>query len=194
MMTESDAWKWLAEEEAEREAEEGDFSPAERDDGRGWARQVDAAVAKAREDKEAAAVGAGLGRAFDRTLTTPSLVAEEMRRRSNYLRSRPMRGYRQSELEMLRELDGIEAEARALDERRQQAGEEVLAEELADLGCSVFAVRGRYADLLRMIGEPFPSRAAPEKPEDRRRELSAIEAFLARKRARASDPSTPEGK
>ena len=193
MMTENEMWKRMSEMEEEREAEERGSPAAERDDGRGWSRQVEAAVSRAREEKEAAEAKADLGGGFAKALTSPSVIAEEMARCSGYLRSRPMRGQRGLELEILGELDQIEASARALEARQDELGEVGLALEVEVLACTVYAVRGRYADLLGLLGEPWPARAKVEDPEARTKELADIEAFLERKRARAKTPA-PEGK
>ncbi len=114
-------------------------------------------------------------------------IAAEMKRRSDHLRSRPMQK-RTADRErlMLRELDAIEADARAV-VRGEACGTLSPFEAAAEceaLSLAAFAVRGRYHDLLRSQDEPWPSRASPESGEARRAELDAIEAFLERKRIR----------
>ncbi len=151
----------------------------------------DAEVAKLVEDQQEAKEAAEAASDFRPTmeaLLSPGRVADEMLERSRYLRSRPLQNMKRMELEILSELDTIEAQARALDVQRQlgAVSEAQVALEMGDLGLAVYAVRGRYADLLQLQGERFPSRTKPPDPEERKRELAQIDAFLARKRARQS--------
>jgi hypothetical protein len=159
---------------------------AEAEDGSGlWDETVNAVLVFGRELQEARAAARDM-RISKRALEDPARVAAEMKRRSDYLRSRPMRaGFHQRELTMLSELDVIEARARALELQRHRGSISATqaAGEMEELGLAVFAVRGRYADLLAAMGEPWPSRPKHD-PEARKRELEEIEAFLAKKRER----------
>jgi hypothetical protein len=152
-----------------------------------WESQIAQVLAEAREAKEVADAASDF-RPSVHALTSPGRIAEEVLERSRYLRSRPLKNMKRAELAMLVELDSIEAQARALELQRQLGtlSEIQVATETATLGMEVYGVRGRYADLLRMQGEPFPSRTKPLDPEARKRELAEIDAFLARKKARQS--------
>lgn len=151
----------------------------------------DAEVAKLMEEQQEAKEVADAASDFRPTieaLLSPGRVADEMLERSRYLRSRPLQNMKRRELEILSELDTIEAQARTLNTQRQlgAVSDAQVAAEMAELSLAVFAVRGRYADLLHMQGEKVPSRTKPPDPADRKRELEQIDAFLARKKARQS--------
>ena len=152
-----------------------------------WDAEVAKLVAEQQEAKEVADAASDF-RPTVEALLSPGRVADEMLERSRYLRSRPLQNMKRRELEILGELDAIEAQARALNTLKQlgAVSEGQVAAEMGDLSLAVFAVRGRYADLLAMQGERFPSRAKPPDPAERKRELEQIDAFLARKKARQS--------
>jgi len=147
-------------------------------------RQLEAELERQKADREAAA---DLVRPLH-TPVTARRIAREVFNRSQYLRSRPMQEgvMARWELEILGELDLIEAQARALDVQSQLGSVSPIqvAQETALLGRALFAVRGRYADLLIALGERFPARAKPEDPKARALELADIEAFLLRKKER----------
>ncbi len=117
----------------------------------------------------------------------PGRVAYEMHRRSRYLRTKtgPVRTHK-VEQEVLGELDTIEAQARDLEERQKRgvlAGAE-LASELTKLALAAFAVRGRFRGLLATQDLAVPPQAQRPSPEERQRELDAIERFMQQKQRR----------
>lgn len=163
---------------------EDDDEGLELEVGRGEVRLVLEADREARE----ARLAARDMRISARARTDPARVSAEMKRRSDYLRSRPLRGgFYKRELAILGELDAIEAAAREVEELRQLGAisDSRAAAETEALGPALFAVRGRYADVLDAIGGACPSRGLPD-PEARQRELSQIDEFLARKAQRAA--------
>ena len=153
-----------------------------------WEAQLPAALERqleeAKAEREAAA---DLVRPLHVPITARR-IARDVANRSQYLRSRPLREgtLGRWELEILEELDEIEAQARALDVQSQLGSVSSLqvARETAELGNALFAVRGRFADLLIALGERHPARAKPEDPKARAQELAEIEAFLLRKKER----------
>lgn len=158
------------------------------DGGTPWEAKLPEAVEQAIEiERDAREIASDLG--LLAIPPVPATVAREMENRSRYLRSRPMPdgALGRWEKKMLAELDGLEAEARALHVQWQMnaLSAMAMAKETEVLFHKVYAVRGRYADLLAALDEGWPSRARPEDPEKRKKELSEIEAFLERKKARA---------
>jgi len=140
-------------------------------------------LAQRRERNEVATLAANL----NPRPTAPGRIADEMRNRARFLRSkRGGRATKRLELEVLCELDAIEANARELDgqQRRGALGGPQLASELKALGEAAFAVRGRFEALMLRQDLPWRVQAAPPEPDARQRELDQIEAFLARKRQR----------
>lgn len=119
---------------------------------------------------------------------TARRIARDVFNRSQYLRSRPLPLGEAGrwELEILAELDLIEARARALDVQSQLGSipQIQVAQETVVLGNALYAVRGRFADLLNFLDDPWPSRTKPEDPKTRAQELAEIEAFLLRKKER----------
>ncbi len=117
----------------------------------------------------------------------PARIAGEMKRRADYLRSRPMQERtRKWELDVLDGLDRIGADARELAERMALGTVTDLAavREAEVLSNAAFGIRTQFQGLLAAQDEPWASRAKPEAPAARARELAEIEAFLARKRRR----------
>jgi hypothetical protein len=148
----------------------------------GWTATVDA-LAERRERSEVAALAAALNPAR----ASPRRIADEMRSRGRFLRSK--RGAlftKKLELEILGELDAIEALARAVDAGRQRGTltEKQEAAELRTLDPLVFAVRVRFEALQRAQDLPFCRQARHAEPGARKRELDEIEEFLARKNRR----------
>ncbi|HUB07528.1 MAG TPA: hypothetical protein VMB50_11030 [Myxococcales bacterium] len=138
-------------------------------------------LAQRRERTEMAALAASL----NPPPVQPRRIAAEMRNRSRFLRSKGGgRATRKLELDVLGELDAIEARARELERRRQRdaIGEAEIASELTALGLAVFAVRTRFEGLMIRQDLPWRLQAAPSEPGARQRELDQIEAFLAQKR------------
>jgi hypothetical protein len=111
----------------------------------------------------------------------PGRIAAEMLRRSSFLRSKLSGAGARLEREVLGELDAIEAQARAL----EALGSAADNSELEALALLAFAVRARFEVLLTRQGWTLPRRAEPQAAEERRRELSMIDEFMARKRQRA---------
>ncbi|HUB08242.1 MAG TPA: hypothetical protein VMB50_14640 [Myxococcales bacterium] len=143
--------------------------------------EVNRLVQEGREARDAREVERDM-RLGLRTMSCPARVAEDMKRRSDFLRSRPlMPRTARRELAMLGELDALEAQARALSVA-QALGGAVDVMEVELLSLAAFAARGRFHDLLDAQGDRFPSRARPEDPALRKRELQEIEAFMRRKR------------
>jgi hypothetical protein len=162
----------------ERELEEGLQDDAELARPSGWESAIAKPLAEHRARTEAAAMApdfiAGLP-----DVTKPGRIAGELRRRARFLRSK--RGglrTKRSELQIIEELEAIAAQARELD-AAQRLGVSGLSAQRAALGVNVFTVRLRYADLLEGQDLPFTIRAQPPRAEERKRELAAIEAFLA---------------
>ncbi|HUB07873.1 MAG TPA: hypothetical protein VMB50_12760 [Myxococcales bacterium] len=148
--------------------------------------EVNALVQQGREARELREHARDL-RLGVRKLAGPEEIAEEMRRRSDYLRSRPMkRGLEKREREVLAALDEIEALARALSVQKALGAVPAaqVASETEKLSLAVFAVRGHFHDLLDSIDDPVPSRARLAPRAAREQELRLIEEFLERKRGK----------
>ena len=155
--------------------------------GSAWDGTVDAILAGGREEREANEVAKDLRGLTVQALLDPSSVAAEMKRRGDYLRSRPMQERTRAwELEVLGGVDQIEAQARELVLRLATGAVTELAavREVEILSLATYALRTRYHALLAMQDEPWAARVKAEAPESRRRELREIEGFLARKRQR----------
>ncbi|MHB1843975.1 MAG: hypothetical protein ACYCWW_03945 [Deltaproteobacteria bacterium] len=152
---------------------------------------------KEKEERDAAADSQGF---FERELRDPRSIAQEMKARSDCLRSRPMGpGWlARRELEVLLGLDLVEAKARALALQLERSLVEggLARKELDVLNCSAFAARDDHAALVRLLDEAIPQRVKPQDPEARRRELELIETFLREKRAReeSARPGWPKRK
>lgn len=117
-------------------------------------------------------------------------IAREAEARAAWLRSRPVaRGFEKRESGLLAELDTLAARARvaALMEEREGGSAAEREKEMGELDRLSFCCFSRFRDLVAAIDEPFPSRVKPESPEDRARELAAIEAFLKARKEVSSD-------
>ncbi len=148
--------------------------------------EVNQLVQQAREDRSLREQARDM-RLGVRKLTSPEEIAEEMQRRSGYLRSRPMkRGHEKRERAVLAALDEIEALARALSVQKTlgTVSPAQVAKETELLSLAVFAARGHFHDLLDGLADPFPSRAKPVPAKARQEELRLIEEFLEKKRGK----------
>jgi hypothetical protein len=154
--------------------------------GNPWTATVDA-LADRRQENEIAALAAAFNPAA-RTPASALRIANDMQSRSRFLRSKQSsRGStKKLERQIVEELDVIEALARELNaqERSGTLGKGELAAGRTHLDLAVFAVRGRFENLMARQSLSYGPQARPQDPAARQRELDDIEAFLAHKNRR----------
>lgn len=145
-------------------------------------------LAQRREGNELVAMAADLN--LCRRLNKPArVIAEEMQQRARVLRSkRSSRGStKQLELQLVDELDAVEAEARRVDalERSGTAGKAELEAAHSLLALVVFAARVRFEDLMQRQDLPYGLQAQPQSEADRKREQSQESKNSSRARSSA---------
>jgi hypothetical protein len=129
----------------------------------------------------------GMATALKPRAAPPRAIADEMGKRAGILRSNlGARVTTKLELEVLGELDTIEARARSLDEQQRQGalGKAEVTAAMVELDAAIFAVRVRFEALVARQEVGFGRQAKAQDPGARQRELDAIDDFLARKSRR----------